>query len=185
MIQKQAVILLADGFEETEAVATGDVLKRLGIAVQFAGVNTEYVTSTAGVTIKAHTLLDDVDWSTKDAVILPGGLPGAENLRDSSEVMEVLRKMNADGKVVAAICAAPIALERAGLVRGKAVTGYPGTNAGLEDLVYTGNRAEQDGNLVTGKGPGASFDFAAQIAKALGKTQEDVDKVFDGMFVLR
>ena len=103
MNRKQAVILLADGFEETEAVATGDVLKRLGIAVQFAGVNTEYVTSTAGVTIKAHTLLADVDWSTKDAVILPGGLPGAENLRDSSEVMEVLRKMNADGKVVAAL----------------------------------------------------------------------------------
>ncbi|MBP3393789.1 MAG: DJ-1/PfpI family protein, partial [Lentisphaeria bacterium] len=143
MNRKQAVILLADGFEETEAVATGDVLKRLGIAVQFAGVNTEYVTSTAGVTIKAHTLLADVDWSTKDAVILPGGLPGAENLRDSSEVMEILRKMNADGKVVAAICAAPIALERAGLVRGKTVTGYPGTNAGLEDLIYTGNRAEQ------------------------------------------
>ena len=185
MNRKQAVILLADGFEETEAVATGDVLKRLGIAVQFAGVNTEYVTSTAGVTIKAHTLLADVDWSTKDAVILPGGLPGAENLHDSSEVMEVLRKMNADGKVVAAICAAPIALERAGLVRGKTVTGYPGTNAGLEDLIYTGNRAEQDGNLVTGKGPGASFDFAAQIAKALGKPQEDIDKVFDGMFVLR
>ena len=185
MNRKQAVILLADGFEEIEAVGTGDVLKRLGIAVRFAGVNSETVTSSAGVALHADLLLADVDWNAADAVVLPGGLPGAENLRNSSCVMEVLRKMSAAGKVVAAICAAPIALERACLVRGKRVTGYPGTNAGLADLVYTGERTERDGNLVTGKGPGASFEFGARIAEALGVTQAEIDRVFDGMFVLR
>ena len=185
MNRKQAVILLADGFEELEAVGTGDVLKRLGIAVRFAGVNSETVTSSAGVALHADLLLADVDWNAADAVVLPGGLPGAEHLRNSSAVMEALQKMYGAGKVVAAICAAPIALERAGLVRGRTVTGYPGTNAGLADLVYTGKRTERDGNLVTGKGPGATFEFAARIAEALGVPQEDIDRVFDGMFVLR
>lgn len=185
MNQHSVIIILADGFEETEAIGTADVLKRIGFTVRLAGLNSDVVKSSAGTRILTDLRFRDVDWSKADAVVLPGGLPGATNLRDSEAVIEAVRTMYGSGKVAAAICAAPIVLERAGLTGGKRVTGYPGTNQGLADLVYTGNRTERDGNLVTGKGPGASFDFAVEIARALNANPAKIEAVLDGMFVQR
>ncbi len=179
------IIVLADGFEETEAVATADVLKRLGFHVSLAGLDSERVRSSAGTTILADLLFRDADLNQADALVLPGGLPGALHLRDSSAVSDALRFMAAHGKVVAAICAAPIALERAGLAKGKKITGYPGTNKDLAGLNYTGSRVERDGLTVTAKGPGVSFEFAAAIAQTLGTPQDRIDAVLNGMFVLR
>lgn len=185
MNQQPVIIILADGFEETEAIGTADVLKRIGFTVRLAGLNSDIVKSSAGTRILTDLLLQDVDWSNAGAAVLPGGLPGATNLRDSAAVIDAVRFMNGSGKVVAAICAAPIVLERAGLTGGKRVTGYPGTNQGLADLVYTGNRTERDGGIVTGKGPGASFDFAVEIARALNAEPAKIEAVLDGMFVRR
>ncbi len=185
MNSRKIVIVLAEGFEETEAVATADVLKRLGFQVSMAGLNSERVRSSAGLTILADLLFRDADLAQADALVLPGGLPGASHLRSSPEVMDALRFMTEHGKVVAAICAAPIAIERAGLTKGKKVTGYPGSNKDIPGLEYTGNRVERDGLLVTAKGPGVSFEFAAAIALALGVPQDRIDAVLNGMFVLR
>ncbi len=185
MKKHSVIIVLADGFEETEAVGTADVLKRVGFSVQLAGLESLTVKSSAGTRILADLLFQDVDWESADALVLPGGLPGATNLRDSQSVTEALKAMHRAGKVVAAICAAPIVLERAGLSEGKRMTGYPGTNQDLPKLVYTGSRTECDGKIVTGKGPGVSFEFGARIAAALGADPGKINAVLDGMFVLR
>ena len=179
------VIILAAGFEETEAIGTADVLKRVGFKVCLAGLDSAVVTSSAGTRIQTDLLFKDADLDSAAALVLPGGLPGATNLRDSEAVIAALQKMHRSGKIVAAICAAPIVFERAGLSKGRKMTGYPGTNQGLPDLVYTGNRTECDGNIVTGKGPGAAFEFGARIAAALGADEAKIKAVLDGMFVLR
>ena len=185
MNKNSVIIVLANGFEETEAIGTADVLKRVGFQVLLAGLNETVVTSSAGTRVQADLLFKDADLTAAAALVLPGGLPGATNLRDSQAVIDALRFMNDSGKVVAAICAAPIVLERAGLSKGKRVTGYPGTNQGLPNLVYTGSRTECDGNIVTGKGPGVSFEFGARIAAALGADPAKINAVLDGMFVQR
>ena len=185
MNRQPVIIVLADGFEETEAVGTADVLKRIGFSVQLAGLNALLVTSSAGTRIQADLLFQEVKWENAAALVLPGGLPGATNLRDHQSVIDALRRMHQAGKVIAAICAAPIVLERAGLTEGKCLTGYPGTNQNLSKLVYTGNRTECDGNIVTGKGPGAAFEFGARIAAALKADPSKINAVLDGMFVLR
>ena len=185
MISKSIVIILAAGFEETEAIGTADVLKRIGFKVRLAGLDSSVVTSSAGTRIQTDLLFKDADLDSAAALVLPGGLPGATNLRDSEAVIAALQKMHRSGKIVAAICAAPIVLERAGLSKGRKMTGYPGTNQGLSDLVYTGARTECDDRIVTGKGPGAAFEFGARIAAALGADEAKIQAVLDGMFVLR
>lgn len=179
------IIVLARGFEETEAIGTADVLKRVGFKVRLAGLDSAVVTSSAGTRIQTDLMFKDADLNSAAALVLPGGLPGAANLRDSQAVIDALRFMHRSGKVVAAICAAPIVLERAGLSKGRKMTGYPSTNQGLPDLVYNGARTECDGCIVTGKGPGASFEFGARIAAALGADDAKIKAVLDGMFVLR
>ena len=185
MTEQPVIIVLADGFEETEAIGTADVLKRIGFPVRLAGLKSASAVSSAGTKIVTDLLFQDVDLEKAAALVLPGGLPGATNLRDSEAVIDALQRMHRAGKVVAAICAAPIVLERAGLTKGKCVTGYPGTNSGLPDLVYSGRRTECDGRIVTGKGPGAAFEFAARIAAALGAESSRINAVLDGMFVQR
>ena len=185
MKMNSVVIVLANGFEETEAIGTADVLKRTGFIVKLAGLDSDVVTSSAGTRIQTDLLFQDVNLENTAALVLPGGLPGAYNLRDSQAVIDALQTMNRAGKVIAAICAAPIVLQRAGLSAGKRLTGYPGTNQGLPDLAYTGARTECDGNIVTGKGPGVSFEFGARIAEVLGADPAKIQAVLDGMFVLR
>ena len=184
-MNSNVVIVLAPGFEETEAIGTADVLKRIGFKVSLAGLESPVVASSAGSRIQTDLLFKDVDLNRIDALVLPGGLPGATNLRDSQAVIAALQLMHRSGKVVAAICAAPIVLERAGLARGRKMTGYPGTEQGLPDLVYSGARTECDDRIVTGKGPGVSFEFGARIAAALGADPAKINSVLDGMFVLR
>ena len=184
-MQKTAVIVLADGFEEIEALTPADVLKRLGCRVILAGLDQLQVTGAHGFRLVCDALMKDTDLSAADAVILPGGLPGATNLRDNADLAEVLRQRNSAGKLCCAICAAPIVLECAGIINGRAVTGYPGCEglSGSETLKFTGNPALRTENLVTGKGPGASFDFAREIALALDFTAEQVAQLYAGMMV--
>jgi 4-methyl-5(b-hydroxyethyl)-thiazole monophosphate biosynthesis len=109
-------------------------------------------------------------------------MPGAANLRDSSEVLELVKKVNDRGGVVSAICAAPIALKAAGIIEGKTVTSHPSVKNELKGCKHTGNLTEKDGNIITGKGPGAAFEFAAKVASALGKADE-AEALMSNMFV--
>lgn len=177
---KKILTVLADGFEETEAVAVVDVLKRAGLQVCLAGLDSAVVRGAHDIRITADALLEEVKNDTFDAVYLPGGLPGATNLLASAAVGEILKTTAARGGIVSAICAAPIVLARHGLLTGKTFTMYPGFEDYLDGLEPTGRAAERCGNVVTGKGPGAVFAFAAKLAEAL-----DVDTagLYQGMFV--
>ena len=181
-MKDKIAVVLADGFEEIEFTAPVDIWRRLQLNVVTAGLNSKKVTGSHGIIVEADMLLKDVDLSQVKLIFLPGGMPGSKNLRDNDLLMDVLNKVYSDGGITAAICAAPIALGRAGLLKGKKATCYPGFEEMLEGADYTASRIEIDGRVITGKGPGVSFEFAAAVASALGK-EEAVKKTFDGMFI--
>ncbi len=184
-MMKKIFILLAEGFEEVEALAPADMLKRLGCTVVLTGLAGAVVTGAHGFRIAADSVLSETDFSDADAVVLPGGLPGATNLRDSAAVLDLLRHQNDAGKICAAICAAPIVLDRAGIIGDRKVTGYPGCEelSGNPELHFTGNAAEISGNLVTGRGPGAAFAFGAALAEALGFEKTEIASLMKGMLI--
>ena len=124
---KTVAVLLADGFEEIEAVVPSDILKRLGYEVITAGIKPGTVTGAHGIRATPQCGIADLDADSLDAVFLPGGMPGSTNLRDCPAVIALLRKLYESGKTVSAICAAPIVLHKAGITGERRVTGYPGS----------------------------------------------------------
>jgi protein deglycase len=181
-MSQKIVMVLASGFEEAEAVMIADVLRRLGFDLVLAGLDDIVVEGAHDIKITADAELSELNAADFKAVILPGGMPGSMNLRNSDELMEFVNTVYAGGGVAAAICAAPIALARFGLTDGKTITAYPGFEEYLNGNVPTGRMTEIDGRIVTGKGPGAAFEFAGRIAEALGEGDK-VEKVFKGMFI--
>ncbi|MBX7257494.1 MAG: DJ-1/PfpI family protein [Candidatus Hydrogenedentes bacterium] len=165
----RVLVPLAQGCEELEAITIIDLLRRADITVVTAGLTDEPVVASHGVTIIPDTTLDKALDDTFDMVVLPGGLPGADNLNSNEDLHELLKKMVASGKFVGAICAAPIVLARAGVLAGKKATSYPGflDKMALPDVTYTGSAVERDGAIVTGRGPGTAMDFALEIIAML------------------
>ena len=159
---KTAVICM-NGFEEVEGLTVVDMLRRLGIECDIVGKSAD-ITGSHGIVIKADKLLKEIKSEDYSAIILPGGLPGATNLRDDSKVISLVKEMNKAGKIVAAICAAPIVLERAGVLEGRGFTAYPGVGEKIEG----GNFKEELVVIITSRGPATSMEFAFAIAEALG-----------------
>ncbi len=176
MSHPKIAVLLAPGFEEVEAAAPIDVLRRLGFEVQVAGVGVDghgrEVAGSHGLAFKVDCLLSEVKASQLLAVVLPGGFAGATHLRDSAEVIKLVKEVHAAGRLVAAICAAPLVLDKAGLLENKKFTCYPGVEAQIHHGTHTGARIERDGQILTGKGPGAAIEFGLAIGTALGKGPE-------------
>ena len=179
---KTALVIFADGFEELEAVGTADILRRLGVKVTTAALNWKRATGAHGMEIATDASLGEACMGDYDVVVLPGGMPGAANLAADEQVADVLKRTSERGAVIAAICAAPFVLAEQGLLDGKKFTMYPGFDSRLNGLKYASDPAMRDGNIVTGKGPGAVFDFAAEIAEAIGLKRE-CKELFKGMFV--
>ena len=179
---KKVLLILADGFEEIEALGTADVLRRLNVDVVIAAAENSPVTGAHQIPVIADTEVAAVKDDEFDAVILPGGMPGAANLDGSPLVDAILKRMAQADKVIAAICAAPYVLAKRGLLNGKIFTMYPGFDHELGGLHYTANPAEISGNTVTGKGPGAVFAFARAIAEKLGLGAE-CEELYKGMFI--
>ena len=165
---KTALVILAEGFEEVEAIAPVDVLRRAGVRVTIAGVKDLCVKGSRKIGVEADILLRDLV-EIPDAVILPGGIPGATNLAKSEEVAELVKKMHDAGKIVAAICAAPaVILAPLGILDGKRATCYPGCETDFSSkTVYAQERVVVDGNIITSQGPGTAFEFALAIAARL------------------
>lgn len=173
-------VLLADGFEEIEALTSIDVLRRAGFNTKTLALKDVKVTGANNVAIEADTLLSDEVASEFDLLVLPGGLPGAEHLRDDVRVMDMLARHYKAGKHVAAICAAPIALAKAGILEGKKATCYPGFEEQLTGANTVEDRVVVDGKVITSKGPGTSLEFALTLVKEL-KGQEARDELAAGM----
>ena len=166
----KAVLFFADGTEECEALLVADLLRRAKVEVTIASaMGRRALVSSHGIHLTADALAEDVDYSDVDMVILPGGIPGVPNLKADATVRRVCRDFAAEGKVVAAICAAPTALAAFGVLNGKKATVYPGMDADLTaaGASYTGLPLTIDGSIVTGEALGAAIPFALALARIL------------------
>ncbi|MEM5853604.1 MAG: DJ-1/PfpI family protein [Candidatus Aenigmatarchaeota archaeon] len=161
-------VLLADGFEEIEAVTVIDVLRRAGINVDVVSVSGTWVTGSHEVKLMVDRRLNDINFEKYDGVVLPGGSKGVNNLLKSAKLKEILEKMNEKGKLIAAICAAPLILARHKILENKRATIYPGME---KEIPYPrGERVVVDGNVITSQGPGTAIEFAlAIVEKLLGR----------------
>ena len=161
-------IFLATGFQETEFMAPVTICRRTSLKVQTVSITGDlFVESASGVTIKADVLFEDVDFDDATMLVMPGGMPGSANLRDSVKLDKVIRRHYAAGKPLAAICAAPIVYGSKGLLSGRRATCYPGCEGELEGAIYTGAPVEVDGQFITSKGPGTSLKFGYAIVEYL------------------
>ncbi len=179
---KRVAILFASGFEEIEAITIVDVLRRAEIDVTTVGVGSTNVTGSHAIAITTDVELADARRRDWDMVVLPGGLPGATNLRDNPEVQSLLREQNEKGHRIGAICAAPIALGKAGILAGKRATSYPGFEKELTGARYCEDRVVRDGNVITSRGPGTAMEFALAIVADL-RGGEVSDSLRKGMLV--
>ena len=157
-------VFLATGFEDIEALAPVDIMRRAGLPVETVSITgTEIVESAHAVGIKADRLLSDIDFGKADMIVLPGGLPGSTNLDACAPLTKAIATHFAAGKPIAAICAAPLVFGHLGILQGKKTTCYPGVEGELKGAIYTAAIVEQDGNVITGKGPAAAFEFGYTI----------------------
>ena len=175
---KKVAVLLAEGFETIEALTTVDILRRAGVTCNTIGVKSLEVTTSHDITIKADKLLNEEIYDY-DVVVLPGGMPGAVNLRDDKKVNEVVKQFYDEGKIVAAICAGPITFGKLGIVNNKNVTCYPGFEDDLKECNYKEELVVTDENIITGRGPAAAVPFAFEILKHL--RPEKVEEIKKGM----
>jgi len=172
----RVLIPLAPGFEELEAVSLSNILRRAGIEVVMAGLHPGTVCASRGTVIVPDTSLEQVMHEDFDLVVLPGGLPGADNLRDDPRIIHLLQRNHAEGRLVGAICAAPKVLAQAGLLAGHRATYYPGALSEAELAGVTASQAEveMDERVLTSRGPGTAMDFAlALVEKLLGRAKRD------------
>ncbi len=163
------LVPLAQGCEELEAVTIIDLLRRAEINVVTASLDERPITASRGTKILADTTLDQVLDQEFDMVILPGGLPGADNLNEDDRIHQILQRTVNNNKSVAAICAAPKVLASAGLLENKKATAYPGVldALNLNTTEVTNSAVQQDGNILTSRGPGTAMDFALEIISCL------------------
>lgn len=169
----KVLIPLAIGFEEIEAITIADILRRAGVEVVLAALEALHVKGAHGIEVVADALLSDVDAHTFDMIALPGGLPGAFHLAESSILQNILHDFDAKGKAIAAICAAPYALKTAGVLK-NAYTCYPSFETKIDHAGYQREpNVVRDANITTSKGPSTSMLFALSLVEQLcGKEKE-------------
>ncbi len=174
---KNVLVILADGFEEMEAVSPIDILRRSGACVTVAGLGKTEITSAGKVKIICDTLLEDTQLEGWDAVVLPGGMPGASNLAASEEVNRRIMTAFKAGKLVCAICASPaVVLAPLGILDGKKAVCYPGCEKGIEKVKFCSDKVMKTDNIITARGAGCAQEFGLEIVSAL-YSREEADKL--------
>ena len=180
MSEKRAAVLLADGFEEGESLFVIDILRRASIGCDSVSIDQEMVRGGHDIYVKADRIISKEIFDDYDLVVIPGGMPGAANLRDCELVIDWVKKFDEEKKYVAAICAGPMVLKQAGISTGRTLTSYPADkyrdmfadaqyiddNAKMEQMVVT------DGNLITSRAPATTFPFAYKLVEVLGGDAE-------------
>jgi len=161
---KRIYLFLAPGFEEIEAIATLDILRRAGLDVISVSISGELRVSGAhDISVEADCLFPEIDFTEAEMLVLPGGMPGTKNLNAHEGLKAVLVQHAKTGKALAAICAAPMILGQLGILEGKEATCYPGNEVHLRGANLSEYMVVQDGNIITASGPGVAADFALQI----------------------
>ena len=165
---KKIAVHLAEGFEEIEAISIIDTLRRAGFEVTVVSMNKSMeVEGAHEITVKADTLFESLDYDNIDMIVLPGGMPGAANLKAHSGLREQILNFSDMKKTLAAICAAPMVFGNLGLLKEKQATCYPGFEDELHGAVITGEAVEEADNIITGKGAGVAIKFALKIVEKL------------------
>ncbi len=165
---RKVLVPIANGTEEMEAVCMIDLLRRAGADVTVASVDELQVTASRGVHLVADRPIADCAAETYDLIALPGGMPGAEHLRDSGVLEELLRRQHREGCLYAAICAAPVVvLQHHGLLAGRRATCHPSVADRLENAESLAARVVVDGNCITSRGPGTAVEFALKLIELL------------------
>ncbi|MBY5005566.1 DJ-1/PfpI family protein [Streptococcus suis] len=172
---KKIALLLANGFEEIEALAPVDVLRRAQFEVDMVGLTSHQVVGSHGITVIADKIFAG-DLSAYDMVILPGGMPGAVNLRDHEELIQALQIQAQKGSYIGAICAAPIVLDKAGLLEGRNFTCFPGKEKEITFGRHVESKVVVDGPIVTSRGAGTSLDFAYTLVDLLGSNGKELSE---------
>lgn len=165
---RKVAVLLAEGFEEIEALTVVDVMRRANITCDMISINSLDITGSHNIRVKADKVLG-ADIKEYDLIVLPGGMPGAKNLKEDNRVIEVVKWFNENDKFIGAICAAPIVLGKAGIIKGKNITSYPGYEDELDGCNYLEeNNVVVDGNIITSRGPATTLEFSYKLLEVMG-----------------
>jgi 4-methyl-5(b-hydroxyethyl)-thiazole monophosphate biosynthesis len=164
---KNIAVILADGFEEIEALTVVDIMRRAGENCQIITINDINVRGAHDIVVKADRILDE-EIKNYDVIVLPGGMPGSKNLKDSQEVIELVKYFNNNNKLIAAICAAPIVLAKADIISGLNITSYPGYEEDLKKANYIEDKhVVIDKNIITSRGPATTIEFSYKLLELL------------------
>lgn len=178
---KKVAVCAADGSEEVETLTVVDILRRAGIEVDLvSSQNRGKFKSSHDIEINTDKNIRDVEFKEYDGMVIPGGLKGVENLGNNVPVINALQDMNEAGKLVAAICAGPTVLGKAGILHGVKATVYPGMDRELNGAEYVDKPAVRDENKITGRSMASSIEFALEIVEFL-LDKETADKVANGI----
>lgn len=175
------LVPLAQGCEELEAITITDLMVRAGFDVTTAGLDDKPVVAARGTRILPDTQIDSVVEKHFDMIVLPGGLPGADFLRDNVTLQKILKNHAQNGKYIAAICAAPKVLANAGLLENKTATSYPGVLDALDlkNTVVKSSAIEVDGKIITSRGPGTAMDFTLKLIELLAGVEKEMKLKMD------
>jgi 4-methyl-5(b-hydroxyethyl)-thiazole monophosphate biosynthesis len=172
------LVLLASGFEEIEAITVIDILRRAEINVTIAGIDTEFVTGSHDITVKCDIGLAGIESEQYSGIFLPGGQPGSNNLKANTHVLKLIQEFSQENKLIAAICAAPIVLYEAGIIKNRQVTSYPSEKEKFVNCTYLEKNVVRDGNIITSRGVGTAIEFALSLVEIIrGRaSKEDLAK---------
>ena len=178
---KKVSVILADGFEEIEALTVVDLLRRAQIFVDTVSATEEYTVHGAhGINVETEDLFDEVNFVESGMMVLPGGVRGTTHLSEHAGGRRVVKDFYEEGKYVAAICAAPTVLGNLGILKGKRITCYPTVENQIQGAVITRLPAQVDGNIITGRGAGTAIDFALKLIEVLAGP-EKAKEIRDGI----
>lgn len=162
------LLFIAEGFEEIEALTVVDILRRADIRCDMCSINGSYVKGAHDIEVKCDIVIDEIDKNEYGAVVLPGGMPGAKNLKENKKVVEIVKDFYKNNKIVAAICAAPIVLKEADIHSGHKITSYPGFREELMDhCTYMEDVVVEDENIVTSRGPATAIYFGLKLVERI------------------
>ena len=164
---KKVLIPLAQGFEEIEALAVVDILRRAGVEVVMAGTVDNPIEGRNRIKVLADAPLESVKEQDFDMIVLPGGAVGTENLKKDMRVKEIVERLYKKGRFITAICAAPTVLSAIGVTAGRTVTSHPTVRTKLEKEKISDERIVVDGNIITSQGPGTALEFAFKLVEVL------------------